>query len=600
MKLKTWGKLGLVGILVVVVAIWIALWAMERQEAEHAGFFETGKMINQFLSEYAGALKDTQPETGPTAVMDFYSSDYFASHRGRWVLKPDRAISDIASFVLTAEGDSDYRKADIQQELAHYLSEMTSIKRVKCKIDMIETIDSEQVVTLRVKYIIDGVDREGMAFQDRCFYRWWLVNEGADDGAYDWKIIRDELVEGVRVSGNREGFLAMDPRSLGIDYEHARDPKLDPTAPGVELSFQMVQYAFGGASAIDYNNDGRIDLFFADGLRSRLYRNDGPGKDTPVMFSDVTGEAGLDGIDQAGTGLFADFDNDGFKDLFVVRYLAPALFFRNNGDGTFTNRPTGMGPDFVTPSMSACLLDYDRDGFLDIYIGSYGNAFEEIPRLFFFARNGGISRLYHNDAGQGFTDVTEQSGTGDNGWTLAVAAGDYNNDGYPDIVAANDFGRKNLYRNNGDGTFTDVAKEAGVLDLSGGMGVTFGDFNDDGLLDIYTSNIKSNQRWFGEDVTIMQYLRNVIRTKWALEDLWEYVAVYRLFEDDWVNLGKVSGEGNSLFQNNGDGTFTELKDSHTNQAGWGWSVAFFDMDNDTDQDIYAANGWISNDPGSDL
>jgi len=183
---------------------------------------------------------------------------------------------------------------------------------------------------------------------------------------------------------------------------------------------------------------------------------------------------------------------------------------------------------------------------------------------------------------------------------LAVAAGDYDGDGYPDLISANDFGRKNLYRNLGDGTFADVAKEAGVLDFSGGMGVTFGDANSDGRLDIYTSNINSNQRWYGEQVTITSYLRNVVATRWALLDMGEYLKMYDLVGADWVELGKEVGEGNSLFQNEGDGTFRELKDSHTNRAGWGWSVAFFDADNDADLDLYAANGWISNDPTSDL
>jgi len=175
---------------------------------------------------------------------------------------------------------------------------------------------------------------------------------------------------------------------------------------------------------------------------------------------------------------------------------------------------------------------------------------------------------------------------------------------------ANDFGRKNLYRNNRDGTFSEIAKEAGVLDFSGGMGLTFGDFDDDGWVDLYTSNINSNQRWFGEDMTIGQYIRNVVRTRWIFADFLEYWNLYSLVGSDWVELGQQIGEGNSLFRNLGaDGVgesgadkvaFAELNDSHTRRAGWGWSVNFFDVDNDTDLDLYAANGWISNTPGTDL
>jgi hypothetical protein len=183
---------------------------------------------------------------------------------------------------------------------------------------------------------------------------------------------------------------------------------------------------------------------------------------------------------------------------------------------------------------------------------------------------------------------------------MAVAAADLNGDGWPDLIMANDFGKKSVYRNNGDGTFTEVTKQAGVLDFSGGMGVAVGDCDGDGRLDLYFANINSNQRWFGEDRTVKQYMRNVARTRWLFEDFGEYRKLYDLVGPEWRNLGQRIGKGNSLFRNNGDGTFTELRDSHTTRAGWGWGVAFFDMDNDGDLDLFAANGWISNPSKDDL
>lgn len=608
----------LLRVLIVVAGLAIAVFAaslfvMARKDKEHDRFFNTGKSVNQFLATYKHGLEEAFKKKDAAEITRFYSDHYASPARGRWALKPDLEAGDVACFVLKADGGKDYAKADLEDEFKSYLNSLASIQDIKFKIDMIEKVELEQTVQLTVKFILDGKDQRGTVFQDRNFYRWHLVNEGGS-GAYDWKIVKDELVEGVRVGGDGRNFQSFESKeelaAVGIDYKHERDPKLNIKEHGSELKFGVIEHGGGGVSAVDYNNDGKPDIFFADGKRSRLYRNDGADAEGRVRFTDVTTESGLDGIDQAAAGIFADVDNDSYQDLFVSRYLAPLKFYHNNGPDaggkiTFSDWSAKMGfdpkdPKSKTPAVSACFFDYDRDGYVDLYVGLYGDAFHDVPRLPFYAQNGGANRLYHNDGGKSFTDVTEKSGTGDTGWTLAVAAADYDNDGYPDIATANDFGRKNLYHNNHDGTFTEVAKQAGVLDFSGGMGLTWGDFDDDGQLDLYTSNINSNQRWFGEDMTVSQYMRNVIRTKYAITDLGEYWKVYQLLGPRWAELGKMIGEGNRLFHNKGDGTFQQVKDSHTNRAGWGWSVAFFDYDNDTKLDIYAANGWISNAPNTDL
>jgi hypothetical protein len=580
------------------MGIAIALYIMGRRDAKHARFYNTGKSINSFLTEYSRAVREAFQKRNAAAVAVLYSDNYFSPGRGRWESKQDQSEGDVWVFRLAAQGQEDFSKNNLRDEISRYVSGIASIDDVKCKIDMIEHVELERSAVLTVKFILDGTDQAGSVFQDRHFYRWYLANEGGSE--YQWRILKDELVEGIRVAGNGKGFTELDPVTIGIDFKHERDPKLNINSPDVHLKFGVMEHGFGGVSAVDYNNDGLPDIFFSDGRRCRLFRNNGVTAGGTITFSDVTRQAGLDGIDQANAGIFADVDNDGYEDLFIVRYLAPCKFFHNNGDGTFTDRSAEMGLDLIAPCMTACFLDYDRDGFVDLYIGVYGNAFTDIPRLPFFAQNGGRNRLYRNNNGRGFIDVTEASGTGDTGWTLAVAAGDYDNDGYPDIAVANDFGKKCLFHNNHDGTFTDTAVHAGVLDFSGGMGVAFGDFDDDGNLDLYTSNINSNQRWFGEDMTVRQYMNNVLRTKWALLDAGQYWNVYKLLGSRWTDVGTMIGKGNSLFHNNGDGTFIEIKDSHTNRAGWGWGVALFDMDNDTKLDIFAANGWISNTPNTDL
>jgi FG-GAP-like repeat len=601
--LKKLAMLTVVLLVIVGSVIAVALYLMARSDKEHAKFFNTGKSVNAFLGNYTRALRESFDKKDPAAVMSLYSDRFRSPGRGQWQMAPASAESDVSISRVVIKGRDDFDKQQLRGEVVNYLDSIKSISNIWTKIDMIESIDLEKSVVLRVKFILDGTDPHGVVFQDRYFYRWNLINEGTPN-AFDWKIVKDELVEnagmleGLRVAGDGAGFREVDLKSAGIDFKHSRDPKLDAEKYSAKMKFDIIEHGSGGVSVTDYDNDGRQDIIFPDGVRSRLYRNvsDGSGE---VKFVDVTTEAGLDGVDQANAALFADVDNDGDDDLFVARYLAPNKFFRNDG-GKFVDQSKEFGLDFNSTSVTACFFDYDRDGYVDLYIGLYGHAFNDVPRLPFFAQNGQPNRLYHNEQGQGFRDVTASSGAGDTGWALAVASADYDGDGYPDIAVANDFGRKCLFHNNGNGTFTDVAKQAGVLDFSGGMGLTFGDFDGDGLIDLYTSNINSNQRWFGEDMTISQYMRNVARTRWMLLDLPQYKKFYDLVGSNWSSIGTAIGKGNSLFKNNGNGTFTELKDSHTARAGWGWSVAFFDADNDTDLDIYAANGWITNKNKDDL
>jgi hypothetical protein len=600
---KTWLKRLAKGALgagaVVALVIVAALVYMAREDARHAQFYQTGKSINGFLSDYAHALRGAFEHRDPAAVSALYAAGYHSPGRGRWALRREQDAGDVAVYRLRAEGSQPFGRADLEGELADYLAGLAAVDDVKCKIDLIEAADPGRSAVLTVKYILDGKDREGRLFQDRFFYRWHLANEAAAGAGPAWRIVRDELVEGVRVAGTGDGFVPVDLAAAGIDYRHRRDPKLDVSGPERRLKFGVMEHAGSGVSVVDYDNDGRPDIFFADGRRCRLYRNDG-GPPGSVHFTDVTAAAGLDGLDGANAGIFADVDNDGYKDLFVVRYCAPCKFFHNNGDGTFTDRTREMGLDLTAPCMAACFLDYDRDGFVDLYVGVYGDAFHDIPRLPFFAQNGGKNRLFRNVGGKRFEDVTDASGTGDTGWTLAVAAADLDNDGFPDLLVANDFGKKTVYHNNGDGTFAEITRQAGALDISGGMGVAVGDIDHDGYLDVYFSNINSNQRWFGEDLTTKQYLRNVARSRWLLSDLGEYRRLHDLVGPDWRELGKRTGKGNTLYRNNGDNTFAELADSHTQRAGWGFGVAFLDMDNDTELDLFAANGWISGPCKDDL
>src|SRR5439155_4698041 len=189
-----------------------------------------------------------------------------------WVLRPDRTESNVAVSRLRAEGGASFAPADLLAEVRAYLGGLTAVDDVKVKIDLIEDSEPERRAVLTVKFILDGRDRQGAFFQDRFFYRWRLANEAGAGPECGWKIVRDEMVEGVRVAGARDGFRELSLGSVGIDYTHARDPKLDPEAPGVQLKFGVIEHAGSGLSVVDYDNDGRPDLFFADGRRCRLFR----------------------------------------------------------------------------------------------------------------------------------------------------------------------------------------------------------------------------------------------------------------------------------------------------------------------------------------
>src|SRR4029453_8510735 len=170
-------------------------------------------------------------------------------------------------------------------------------------------------------------------------------------------------------------------------------------------------------------DDGLYDLFIPDGVASRLYRNGGDG-----TFEDVTQAVGLSGLDGVGVGVFADYDNDGHKDLFVSRTFRPNQLFQNNGDGTFVDVPSafGLGADCCTTVAS--WGDYDNDGFLDLYVGRYLDPRTKIPTTF-YARNGEGNKLYHNNRDGTFTDVTATARVGDTGLCLGSVWGDYDNDG---------------------------------------------------------------------------------------------------------------------------------------------------------------------------
>ena len=282
----------------------------------------------------------------------------------------------------------------------------------------------------------------------------------------------------------------------------------------------LIETMPGGVALLDYNNDGLLDIFFVNGGRltsplstpddfdrhdprywNRLYRQNKDGS-----FTDVTEQAGLSNAGDGNYGMgvaVGDYDNDGYPDIYVTSY-GKNILYHNNGDGTFTDVTAKAGVAAGGWSESAGFLDYDNDGKLDLFVTRYmewdtkhskdcgGNFHTYCPPEEFPATT---NILYHNNGDGTFTDVSQRAGiAAKKGRALGVGFADYDGDGFTDIFVANDGMQQYLYHNNGNGTFTELALEAGAaLSEDGkrmsGMGVVFQDYDNDGRPDIVVTEL---------------------------------------------------------------------------------------------------------------
>jgi enediyne biosynthesis protein E4 len=330
----------------------------------------------------------------------------------------------------------------------------------------------------------------------------------------------------------------------------------------------------GGVGLLDFDNDGRLDIFFTNGAKlpegkklgagfdNCLLRNKGDGK-----FEDLTQKAGLQGKDQGynfGVAV-GDFDNDDSADLFLCGAGKNTLY-RNNGDGTFTDvtAQSGLTKPKDTMSIAAAWFDYDNDGLLDLVVANYtlwspqndkrcsaaGVEYYCDPRLFYEAVP---ARLYHNLGHGKFEDVTERSGFGRaKGKGMGISIADFNDDGYPDVFIANDTEPNSLFLNKGDGTFEEQALPMGVAyndssNAVSSMGSDAKDFDNDGKVDIFHNDLM--------------------------------------------------GQFFALFKNQGDAfryVSLQTKIARLSEKFSGWSAAFIDFDNDGWKDLYNANGDVDN------
>jgi hypothetical protein len=589
-----------------VVIFGLLIWAkvlVNGVEANAQLLAQTGQSAIKLLNEYQTGVNEFVAKKDASKIIDCYDDGYLGYNEGNWteVLKSDR--DGVRVYEWEVENPRTFSKKDVATQVTHYLERVSSIQESKFKLDSVEESSSAESAVVRGILWLRGQKQEpnrtqAEAFESHASLRLWMRKSGDQ-----WKVYRQELIHGETVTGDRRGFTDITDSS-GVDFVSHHNP-LFKTPAWEPKAFSMIKYGPAGASAIDYDNDGWFDLFFGDGQRARLYRND-RGK-----FIDVTEEMGLP-TDMTGNnvGIFADFNNDGYKDVFLGGYTGHSRLYENVQDPADKTKrrfvdvteQSGLRPkrdgDFVTVAAAG---DYDNDGKLDLYLGRYLDARKSLPTTLFYTRNGEGNTLLHNDGNFHFTDVTEKAGIHETGLTLGVAWGDYDNDGQLDMYVANDFGRNALLHNNGNGTFTDVSKETGTLDPGYGMSSTMGDINNDGNLDIYVSNVHSGQRWYGQAATLYQYILTSARQGTFRQDLPTYLEIYHLFGMDFKVYGDRVVKGNSLLINDGHGHFTDTSEkSHANPFGWYWSSTMFDYDNDGRQDIYALNGWITGKKKDDL
>ena len=360
----------------------------------------------------------------------------------------------------------------------------------------------------------------------------------------------------------RHGFYLEEvSRAAGIDFVHQAptlDAKLNPIMPEVASMGASV-------SIVDFDRDGWPDIYVtnsAEGSKNHLFRNMHDG-----TFKDVAEELGIADVNQPGTGVsmgavWGDYDNDGYEDLFLIKWGRPELFHNDHGNGfTRVGEKAGL-PPWINAN-TAVWFDYDGDGLLDLFVGGYYPEDVDLwhlkntrmmPDSFEYAKNGGRKYLFHNLGNGSFEEISAKVGINSRRWALAASAADLRGTGHPDLFVANDYGVSELYLNDGK-RFHESGQQSGVgFAPKSGMNVAFGDILNDGHFAVYVSNISENGA---------------------------------LIQGNNLWVPKEGASGRTV-------SFENLaRDMGVELGGWSFGAQFGDLNNDGTLDLYLTNGYVS-------
>jgi len=465
-------------------------------------------------------------------------------------------------------------------DLAHGLD---GAANVRTKFKVFRIADAAPRVRATSYFEASGRTERGTASLTATWETQWVAGQG--DGPprlvgiaiHDYEEVEATATGGTVLADCTAAVLGGDPAfrdqvRRGADYWMRRLPLyISPRMPESHM----------GLAVGDVNGDGREDVYVCQpgGLPNRLFVQQPDG-----TVVDRAAEAGVDVMDWSCSGLMVDLDNDGDQDLVVVTD-AMALVFANDGTGHFRLVTRLKG----TYEYAVSAADYDQDGDLDLYLCNYFLEWTEGVSLvgrrdpLFNSNMGGQNALFRNDGHWKFTDVTAAAGLDEHNsrFSFAAAWEDYDNDGDLDLYVVNDFGRNSLYQNDGASPphFHDVAEKAGTVDANQGMSVSWADYNHDGLMDLYVSNMFSSA---GNRVMFQQ------RFKPGVSDATR------------ERLRRLA-RGNTLFENVGDGTFRDVSDQLGVTMGrWAWGSLFTDINNDGWDDILITNGYLTQAQPDDL